>query len=470
MPSGLRAGEVNLQNSVWTSIGASVLLAAVLPLAACSGTDKSTPLGSTTSSSLETKTQRDAISAKKLATQPSGSFAGAVVADEPTAALIARDVLEHGGNAADAATALYFALSVTYPAAAGLGGGGVCLAREAGKPDVTSIAFLPGAAAAGGSVAVPANVRGIAMMQARFGNASWATLVSPAERLAATGYQVSRASAAQFSEQSAKIGSSDDMARVFARDGMAFGEGDIVTQPDLAHVLSLVRARGVGGFYNGEVASKLVEGSAAKGGALTASDLQSYRPDVSAASEQSAGDLILRLPAANSAAGAYANALWLKRADTSDTADVNYGSTSFATVDGAGGAVACALTMNGAFGIGHVADGTGIVFASTPASPVAVKASTYLLPMMLVRDKSNDGLFASAAAAGTPKAANAIVAALAAALTGDDGAAEQSLASSAVDARSPVNAIICSRGLPSGTCTLNVSPRGAGVGFSATAR
>lgn len=243
-----------------------------------------------------------------------------------------------------------------------------------------------------------------------------------------------------------------------------------MTQPDLAHVLSLVRARGVGGFYNGEVASKLVEGSAAKGGALTASDLQSYRPDASAASEQSAGDLILRLPAANSAAGAYANALWLKRADTSDTADVNYGSTSFATVDGAGGAVACALTMNGAFGIGHVADGTGIVFASTPASPVAVKASTYLLPMMLVRDKSNDGLFASAAAAGTPTAANAIVAALAAALTGDDGAAEQSLASSAVDAHSPVNAIICSRGLPSGTCTLNVSPRGAGVGFSATAR
>ena len=126
--------------------------------------------------------------------------------------------------------------------------------------------------------------------------------------------------------------------------------------------------------------------------------------------------------------------------------------------------------MNGAFGIGHVADGTGIVFAATPASPIAVKASTYLVPMMLVKDKASDGLYASAAAAGTPKAANAIVSAVAAALTGDEGAAEQALASSGADARSPANAIICNEGLPRGTCTLNVSPRGAGVGFGATVR
>tara|TARA_R110000868_G_scaffold379467_1_gene645294 strand:+ start:3878 stop:5293 length:1416 start_codon:yes stop_codon:yes gene_type:complete len=471
MPSGTSVGEVILRNSVWTSIGASVLLASGLSLAACADKGSSSPLGATSGgSSLETKTQRDSIGAKKLARQPGGSFAGAVVADEPTAALAARAVLERGGNAADAATALYFALSVTYPAAAGLGGGGVCLAREGGKPEVTSIAFLPGAAAAGGSVAVPANVRGIALMQAKFGTAAWATLVSPAERLAATGYQVSRASAAQLADQSAKIGSAGDMARVFGRNGTAFQEGDIVTQPDLAHVLGLVRARGVSGFYNGEVAHKLVDQSATLGGALTASDLQSYRPVVAPASMQDTGNLSLRLAATDSAAGAYANALWLKQQDGGDTADMNYGSTSFATVDGWGGAVACALTMNGAFGIGHVADGTGIVYAATPASPIAAKASTYLVPMMVVRDKASDGLYAAAAAAGTPKGAKAIVAAVSAALTGVEGAAEQALASSGADARSPANAIICDEGLPRGTCSLNVSPRGAGVGFGATAR
>src|SRR3954466_3591337 len=49
---------------------------------------------------------------------------GVVATESPQAAAVGRDVLEHGGNAVDAAVSTVFALGVARPQSCGIGGGG----------------------------------------------------------------------------------------------------------------------------------------------------------------------------------------------------------------------------------------------------------------------------------------------------------------------------------------------------------
>jgi gamma-glutamyltranspeptidase/glutathione hydrolase len=420
------------------------------------------------------------------------------------AALIARGTLERGGNAADAAAALYFALSVTYPAAAGLGGGGVCLVRDAdhgdtvktkGKKksvkklgDVESIAFLTRRPRDGGPFAIPGNVRGFALLQARHGTLPWAEIVSPAERIAGTGFSVSRASARRFGGASTAIAGSADLAALYGRDGgLLYQETDVLSQVALATTLAHIRSRGVGGFYEGETGRYLVDQARQKGGALSASDLTDYRPEIAPAQQIVAGDVVIALPAHGLGAGAFAEALWpnIQSASGAEALaaaaertagslgapggaalDADFGSTSFAVVDSKGGAVACAVTMNGAFGAGRVAEGTGVVFASSPEAPVKGLGSAFLVPVMVLNPDTK-GLYLAGAGAGAPKGGATIEGAVKAAVTtgGDSGVAV--LASGPADAASPANAIVCPDGLPAGACTLNPNAKGDGVGFGA---
>src|SRR5215510_15961313 len=73
------------------------------------------------------------LAAPVRAASPSPAFGtrGMVVASEAEAARAGRAMFERGGNAVDAAIAAAFALAVTQPFSAGLGGGAFILIRTA---------------------------------------------------------------------------------------------------------------------------------------------------------------------------------------------------------------------------------------------------------------------------------------------------------------------------------------------------
>lgn len=253
----------------------------------------------------------------------------AVVSDDVSVTRAGLDILSQGGNAADAATAMALAATVHSPDLAGLGGGGSCLAFDpegATGEQVSAIDFPPRATAGGG--AVPGTVRGLQLLQARFGDMRWAQTVAPAE------------TAARVNETTS--GAPSDLARTFTE----------------------IRTSGAAGFYNGALARRFAEGATAAGYAMQVGELRAYSPAEATAPLIEVGNERLALgPVLGGRGQALAAAIQGGGSVTGAAAP----SFSLAATDANGGAVVCGLTMNQTGGTGVVAGGTGIVIA--PANP-----------------------------------------------------------------------------------------------------
>jgi len=207
-------------------------------------------------------------------------FAGMVAADEPRAVLVGRDVLSAGGNAADAAVAMYFTMAVTYPSAASLGGGGSCIVHDKGKKKTEVMEFPAVASTMAGAVpsAVPANPRGFFALHAKYGKLRFESLLAEPERMARQGVPVSRALASDLSRAVPVLGRDPVARSIFFRpDGGVLREGDMLAQPGLATVIANIR-RSTGDFYVGVGAREVVRSVQAAGGTLTLEDLRDIKP------------------------------------------------------------------------------------------------------------------------------------------------------------------------------------------------
>lgn len=219
-----------------------------------------------------------------------------VVTQEPHATDVGVAVLKSGGNAIDAAVAVGFALSVTYPYAGALGGGGFLLYRPA-KGEPTFIDFRERAPLAATrdmyldangnptrdsiegwrASAVPGGVAGFEYAHRKYGRKKWAELVAPAVKLASKGFEVSFERARQFAFSQKRLSADPESRRVFLKGGAGLQPGDRLVQPDLAKVLRRIQKKGAADFYQGETARRIAAAMATHGGLITLEDLKQYR-------------------------------------------------------------------------------------------------------------------------------------------------------------------------------------------------
>lgn len=151
------------------------------------------------------------------------------------------EVLRRGGNAADAAVAVAFILSVVQPEAASIGGGGTLLYYDARGDAVWALDFRENAPAGlsgvpprlgVAAVAVPSTVAGMDALHRRFSSWEWDALLAPATRAA---------------------------------------EGD------LRKTLRQIASSGARVFYDGALSSRIVDQVRKAGGVLSLHDLSDYK-------------------------------------------------------------------------------------------------------------------------------------------------------------------------------------------------
>lgn len=219
----------------------------------------------------------------------------AVVSAKKEATLAGIKILEMGGNAFDAMIAVDLALSVVYPNAGNLGGGGFLVFRDfngkTGSLDFREKAplkasknmyldennnVIPSLSSEGSlSIGVPGTPAGLNEVYKKFGSIPLDSIFKPALLLAKNGFRLTKKQASLFNSSKKKILQLNNQIDLYNHD---FHEGFIFKNPQLYNTLNILLKNGFDSFYNGKLADKSVKYIKSKGGIISIEDMNKYTP------------------------------------------------------------------------------------------------------------------------------------------------------------------------------------------------
>jgi gamma-glutamyltranspeptidase/glutathione hydrolase len=230
-----------------------------------------------------------------------------VATSQPLAAQAGLQILQAGGNAADAAIATAAMLNVVEPISTGIGGDCFALYWDAKSKEVTALngsGRAPAAASiqelrslgytkmptfTGHAVSVPGAVAGWSDLLERHGRMPLADVLQPAIWTAENGYPVTELIATGWSRQVSKLlrspnwisgdldnGPEQPSGNELLIDGRSPRPGEIMRLPTLAETLRGIAAEGKAYIYQGEFARRLSEHVQRYGGWITPEDMNRH--------------------------------------------------------------------------------------------------------------------------------------------------------------------------------------------------
>jgi gamma-glutamyltranspeptidase/glutathione hydrolase len=244
-----------------------------------------------------------------------GTF-GMVAAEHPLEAMAGWQVLEGGGNAFDAAAAIFYMTTVVEQHQAGMGGDAFMVAYVADEGRVVFINGTGGAPALatpeyfrelGGipdagpdATDVPGAVGGIDVALRTFGTMSYAVVTAPAIRAAREGHPLDFWASGYHRRGVDKTSPYPSSVAVLMPEGRALDRGDVFVQADLARSIEMIVEGGVDVFYRGDLARRFGDFYAEMGGRLRYEDLAAYEAELSDPIKTEYGELEVYQSAPNS--------------------------------------------------------------------------------------------------------------------------------------------------------------------------